>query len=234
MHFTELDLDPDLLRGIADKGFTTLTPVQEQTLTVTLRGGDAAVQSQTGTGKTAAFLITIFQHMREAGAAGRKKALVICPTRELAVQIEGEAKLLNRHLGLSVGCFYGGVGYAVQLNLLKNGVPETLTGDAVAVGRSILVLDTEGRQVNVILPNKWVVGCRRSANSWGSTSGGADSVDRRVQPFTPRQAARPHGRPYIRPHRRDVVYTRAQAGAEQITAPPSLLRERRQGQTLSG
>ncbi len=122
MRFTELNLDPRLLRSIADRGYTELTPVQEQTLARTLNREDVAVQSQTGTGKTAAFLITIFQHMLEAGPSGRKKALVICPTRELAVQIEGEAKLLNRHLGFSVGCFYGGVGYATQLNLLKNGV----------------------------------------------------------------------------------------------------------------
>jgi len=122
MRFTELNLDPRLLRSIADRGYTELTPVQEQTLARTLKREDVAVQSQTGTGKTAAFLITIFQHMLEAGPAGRKKALVICPTRELAVQIEGEGKLLNRHLGFSVGCFYGGVGYATQLNLLKHGV----------------------------------------------------------------------------------------------------------------
>ena len=122
MRFTELNLDPQLLRSIADRGYTELTPVQEQTLARTLNREDVAVQSQTGTGKTAAFLITIFQHMLEAGPSARKKALVICPTRELAVQIEGEAKLLNRHLGFSVGCFYGGVGYAVQLNLVKHGV----------------------------------------------------------------------------------------------------------------
>jgi ATP-dependent RNA helicase RhlB len=122
MRFTELNLDPRLLRSIAERGYTELTPVQEQTLARTLNREDVAVQSQTGTGKTAAFLITIFQHMLEAGPSGRKKALVISPTRELAVQIEGEAKLLNHHLGFSVGCFYGGVGYATQLGLLKNGV----------------------------------------------------------------------------------------------------------------
>ncbi len=122
MRFTELKLDPRLLQSIADRGYTELTQVQEQTLARTLNGEDVAVQSQTGTGKTAAFLITILQHMLEPGPAGRKKALVICPTRELAVQIEGEAKLLGRPLGFSVGCFYGGVGYAAQLNALKQGV----------------------------------------------------------------------------------------------------------------
>jgi ATP-dependent RNA helicase RhlB len=122
MHFTELGLDPRLLRSIADRGYVELTAVQEQTLARTLEGQDVAVQSQTGTGKTAAFLITIFEKMLEAGSGPRKKALIISPTRELAVQIEGEANLLNRHLGFSVGCFYGGVGYASQLGSLKNGV----------------------------------------------------------------------------------------------------------------
>jgi ATP-dependent RNA helicase RhlB len=122
MLFTELGLDPRLLRSIADRGYIELTAVQEQTLARTLEGQDVAVQSQTGTGKTAAFLITIFQMMLQAGSGPRKKALIISPTRELAVQIEGEANLLNRHLGFFVGCFYGGVGYASQLGSLKNGV----------------------------------------------------------------------------------------------------------------
>ncbi|HVP91932.1 MAG TPA: DEAD/DEAH box helicase [Terriglobales bacterium] len=122
MTFKELDLDPRLLRSVAERGYTELTTVQEQTLARTLHGEDVAVQSQTGTGKTAAFLITILEKMLEAGPGPRKQALIISPTRELAVQIEGEANLLNRHLGFSVGAFYGGVGYATQLGLLKNGV----------------------------------------------------------------------------------------------------------------
>jgi ATP-dependent RNA helicase RhlB len=122
MEFKELNLEPRLLRSIAERGYTELTQVQEQTLARTLSGQDVAVQSQTGTGKTAAFLITIFERMLEAGPEARKTALIISPTRELAVQIEGEAHLLNRHLGFSIGCFYGGVGYATQLGLLKHGV----------------------------------------------------------------------------------------------------------------
>jgi ATP-dependent RNA helicase RhlB len=122
MRFTELDLDPKLQQSIVERGYTDLTPVQEQTLARTLRGEDVTVQSQTGTGKTAAFLITIFERMLRSGPQARKRALIISPTRELAVQIEGEANLLNRRLGFSIGCFYGGVGYATQLELLKNGV----------------------------------------------------------------------------------------------------------------
>ena len=122
MNFNELNLNPKLLRAIADRGYTELTSVQEQTLAKTLSGADVAVQSQTGTGKTAAFLITLLERMLNESGPQRRKALVIVPTRELAVQIEGEARLLNRHLGYSIACFYGGVGYAGQLANLKKGV----------------------------------------------------------------------------------------------------------------
>jgi len=122
MNFKELNLDPRLLHGIADRGYREMTDVQEQTLAKTLRGMDVAVQSQTGTGKTAAFLITLFNSMLTNNAPKRKKALIIVPTRELAVQIEKEAQLLNHHLDFSIGSFYGGVGYVRQLALLKKGL----------------------------------------------------------------------------------------------------------------
>jgi ATP-dependent RNA helicase RhlB len=137
MTFEQLPLDPRMLKGIKEMGFTKLTPVQERTLKVTLTGLDAAVQSQTGTGKTAAFLITIFQGQLVA-EANRRKALIIAPTRELAVQIEAEAKLLGRHLRASVGCFYGGVGYNHQEALLKRGVD-------IMVGTPGRLLDLEGK-----------------------------------------------------------------------------------------
>jgi ATP-dependent RNA helicase RhlB len=122
MLFNELNLNPKLLRAIAERGYTELTAVQEQTLAFTLRGRDVAVQSQTGTGKTAAFLITIFESLLSGDAQRWRSALIIVPTRELAVQIEGEARLLNRHLGFTVGSFYGGVGYELQQDLLRKGV----------------------------------------------------------------------------------------------------------------
>ncbi|HUT08049.1 MAG TPA: DEAD/DEAH box helicase, partial [Candidatus Latescibacteria bacterium] len=127
MRFTELDLDPRLQQAIAERGYTELTHVQELTLDKSLQGQDVAVQSQTGTGKTAAFLITLFSHMLKQTRGSRKKALIIVPTRELAVQIEGEARLLNRPLGLQIGCFYGGVGYVAQLAQIKAG-PDIIIG----------------------------------------------------------------------------------------------------------
>jgi ATP-dependent RNA helicase RhlB len=127
MRFTELDLDPRLQRAIEDRGYTELTSVQELTLAKSLKGQDVAVQSQTGTGKTAAFLITLFSHLLKHSKSTRRKALIIVPTRELAVQIEGEALLLNRPIGLQIGCFYGGVGYTVQLAQIKAG-PDIIIG----------------------------------------------------------------------------------------------------------
>jgi ATP-dependent RNA helicase RhlB len=122
MNFNTLNLDSRILHGIADRGYKEMTKVQELTLDATLRGLDVAVQSQTGTGKTAAFLITLFNNILKNKTSNRKKALIIVPTRELAVQIEKEARLLNRHIGLAIGSFFGGVGYASQLSSLKKGL----------------------------------------------------------------------------------------------------------------
>jgi ATP-dependent RNA helicase RhlB len=133
MRFDEMSLHPRLRQAIADRGYTDATDVQEKTLAVTLRGGDAAVQSQTGTGKTAAFLITIFESLlRSEGQRGR--ALIISPTRELAVQIEGEARLLGKDLGFTTAAIYGGVGYEGQEKLLRKGVD-------IAVGTPGRLLD---------------------------------------------------------------------------------------------
>jgi ATP-dependent RNA helicase RhlB len=123
MKFADLNLNDKLMKGIEEAGFTTLMPVQEETLVHTLKGRDAYVQSQTGTGKTAAFLITIFHSFLEKNDPREKKrALIVAPTRELAIQIEKEAKILGRHLDFKIGCFYGGVGYNTQERLLKEGV----------------------------------------------------------------------------------------------------------------
>lgn len=121
MRFTDFDFHPDILKGIEDAGFEECTPVQTECFKATFAGKDVAAQSQTGTGKTAAFLLSIYQ-LFLSDAVERKKALIIAPTRELAVQIEEEAKLLGKHLDFRVGCFYGGVGYKEQESLLQNGV----------------------------------------------------------------------------------------------------------------
>ena len=110
MKFNELNLDPQLLDGVDKAGFVDCTLVQENVLPVSLEGKDVMVQSKTGSGKTAVFLLTIFQ--RHIISKGKSRALVVSPTRELAVQIEEDAKLLSSGMtDYRVGCFYGGVGY---------------------------------------------------------------------------------------------------------------------------
>ncbi|MDR1306136.1 MAG: DEAD/DEAH box helicase [Treponema sp.] len=122
MDFSEFNLHSELQRGIADAGYVTCMPVQEQVLVNAFGGRDLYVQSQTGTGKTAAFLIVIFQRLLAEPLLGGKKALIMVPTRELAVQVEEEAKVLGKYLPFKTGSFYGGVGYAQQQRLLKDNV----------------------------------------------------------------------------------------------------------------
>jgi ATP-dependent RNA helicase RhlB len=122
MTFDELNLDERLMRAIGDLGFTTCTDVQAETFAHTLGGRDVAVQSQTGTGKTAAFLISIFHLWLTDEKYRNSKALVVAPTRELAVQIERDAKALGKYLPFKTACFYGGVGYVAQEKALSEGV----------------------------------------------------------------------------------------------------------------
>ncbi len=122
MKFTELQLHESLLKGIDSAGYVECTPVQEQVLQAALDGADLYVQSQTGTGKTAAFLISIIQQMLARGEVAGKKALVMVPTRELAVQVEEEARTLISGTNLKTGSFYGGVGYNKQTAMLKENI----------------------------------------------------------------------------------------------------------------
>ncbi len=122
MEFTEFNFSEKVREGIQKAGFTECMPVQTEVFQHALESQqDVTVQSRTGTGKTAAFLLTIFElFTRNSDTA--HKALIIAPTRELAVQIEQEAKLLGSHLPYKIGSFYGGMGYKTQDRLLKEGV----------------------------------------------------------------------------------------------------------------
>lgn len=124
MRFTELDLPATVQQGIADAEFEHLTPVQQQSIPLALQGKDVAAQAQTGTGKTAAFLISIFCRLlanpRPSGSSPR--ALVMAPTRELVVQICQDANLLGRHTGIKVQPIFGGVDYEKQRQALRDGV----------------------------------------------------------------------------------------------------------------
>jgi ATP-dependent RNA helicase RhlB len=124
MNFNELNLPEALMKGIAEAGFSSCTPIQEHTLPISLTGKDIAGQAQTGTGKTAAFLITLFTRLlKNAGPKTVKhpRALILAPTRELVVQIEQDAQLLGRHCGFTIQAIYGGVDYMKQRDALRDG-----------------------------------------------------------------------------------------------------------------
>ncbi len=120
--FEQFNLDEKLLKGIQEAGYSQPMPVQSEVIPLAIEGKDLMVQSQTGTGKTAAFLIPLFQRMMQPIPNGRTQALIVAPTRELAVQIEKEAELLGKYLSFKTGCFYGGVGYNQQEKLLLDKV----------------------------------------------------------------------------------------------------------------
>jgi ATP-dependent RNA helicase RhlB len=124
VRFHDLDLPAELMHAIYDLGFRYCTPIQAGILQQTLAGADATGRAQTGTGKTAAFLITILSHLiRHPAAASQKvgtpRALIIAPTRELVLQIEKDAKLLSKHLQFKVMAVFGGMDYTKQMRLLR-------------------------------------------------------------------------------------------------------------------
>ncbi|NUO78116.1 MAG: DEAD/DEAH box helicase, partial [Lysobacter sp.] len=124
--FTNFDLHPLLQQGLADAGFTRCTPIQALTLPVALTGRDVAGQAQTGTGKTCAFLVSLMNRLLTQPAVAERKdsdprALIIAPTRELAIQIDKDARNIGRHTGLKTALIYGGVDYDKQRQQLKDG-----------------------------------------------------------------------------------------------------------------
>ena len=135
--FTSLGLEPSLLKGIESTGFTHCTPIQAGTIPIAMQGKDVAGQAQTGTGKSAAFLVPMFQQLlktKEKGAANpNPKAMILAPTRELAQQIYNDAKKIGQFTGLRLAVVYGGTGYDSQRQTLEAGV-DVLIG---TVGRLI-------------------------------------------------------------------------------------------------
>ena len=117
------------MKGIRDAGFKECTPIQAKTLPLSLAGKDVAGQAQTGTGKTAAFLISTFTRLVNNPPQEQKgkrwvapRALIIAPTRELAMQIERDAQQLGKHCGQKILCIYGGIDYEKQKESIKKGV----------------------------------------------------------------------------------------------------------------
>lgn len=121
--FETFDLPREIQSGLIDAGFLHCTPIQAQVLPISLPGQDIAGQAQTGTGKTAAFLVTIFARLLglDRRTPGLPSALIVAPTRELALQIYQDAKLLGRHTGLRLVQVVGGVDYQKQAKALHQG-----------------------------------------------------------------------------------------------------------------
>jgi ATP-dependent RNA helicase RhlB len=125
--FDSLNLPATLKRGIAELGYIRCTPIQAQTLPEALAGRDVAGQAQTGTGKTAAFLVALFNRLLTEEASPKRprnapRAIVIAPTRELAVQIHSDALGIGKYTGLKLAIVFGGVDYEKQRRTLEEGV----------------------------------------------------------------------------------------------------------------
>ncbi|WP_305806386.1 ATP-dependent RNA helicase RhlB [Stenotrophomonas sp. YIM B06876] len=145
--FSSFDLQPALLAGLEGAGFTRCTPIQALTLPVALPGGDVAGQAQTGTGKTLAFLVATFNRLLTRPALADRKpedprALILAPTRELAIQIHKDAVKFGSDLGLRFALVYGGVDYDKQRELLQQGVD--------------VIIATPGRLIDYVKQHKVV------------------------------------------------------------------------------
>jgi ATP-dependent RNA helicase RhlE len=128
MNFDELGLAPALFKAVQEKGYITPTPIQQQAIPAVLAGEDLLAGAQTGTGKTAAFVLPILHKLAMSRSATNKfggigiRALVLTPTRELAAQVEESVRDYGKHLQLSSTVVFGGVGINPQINKLKRGV----------------------------------------------------------------------------------------------------------------
>ncbi|MDQ1121329.1 MULTISPECIES: ATP-dependent RNA helicase RhlB [Pseudoxanthomonas] len=145
--FNSFPLHPDLLAGLEAAGFSRCTPIQALTLPVALAGRDVAGQAQTGTGKTLAFLVAVMNRLLTRPALADRKpedprALIMAPTRELAIQIHKDAVKFGSSLGLRFALVYGGVDYDKQRELLQQGVD--------------IIIATPGRLIDYVKQHKVV------------------------------------------------------------------------------
>jgi ATP-dependent RNA helicase RhlE len=122
MSFELLGLKSELLRAVVDKGYTTPSPIQSQAIPAVLSGRDLIAGAQTGTGKTAAFVLPILQRLTSAQHSGRApRALVLTPTRELAAQVAQSARDYGRYLNVRTAVVFGGVSINPQIDTLRSG-----------------------------------------------------------------------------------------------------------------
>src|SRR5438876_485766 len=121
MSFQSLGLAPELLRAVADEGYARPTPMQQEAIPLALAGRDLIGSAQTGTGKTAAFMLPILQRLAQSGTGHALRALILVPTRELAEQVLQSARAYGRHVRVTAAAVYGGVGMEPQTRALRQG-----------------------------------------------------------------------------------------------------------------
>ncbi|MBN1596040.1 DEAD/DEAH box helicase [candidate division FCPU426 bacterium] len=121
MKFESFNLDEHILQGVQNAGYKVATPIQEAVILPALRGRDVIGTAQTGTGKTAAFVLPILQRLLDHPGTGRTRVLIVTPTRELAEQIQGVVKVLGKHCPFRSATVYGGVGMHPQAEALRRG-----------------------------------------------------------------------------------------------------------------
>lgn len=160
MSFESLGLEPDLLKAVAEQGYVEPTPIQRQAIPIALEGRDLVGSAQTGTGKTAAFLLPILQRLKNEPRGLGTRAMVLVPTRELAEQVLESARNYGRHSGVTAVAVYGGVDYKPQTLALKNGVDIVIAtpgrlldhigrGHVDSSGLEVLVLDEADRMLDM-------------------------------------------------------------------------------------
>ena len=160
MQFSQMKLIDPLLRAVAEAGYTEPTPIQERTIPLALDGGDVLGCAQTGTGKTAAFALPILQTLSRQGHGGKIRALILTPTRELAIQNYDSFVLYGKYLNLRAGVIFGGVGQGPQEEMLRAGADilvatpgrlNDLIGQGIVKldGVEIFVLDEADRMLDM-------------------------------------------------------------------------------------
>lgn len=124
MLFNELGLRAELLRAVEENGYTEATPIQQQAIPLILTGADVLAGAQTGTGKTAGFTLPLLERIHHTRASGprRIRALVLVPTRELAVQVGDSVRSYGRHLRFKSATIFGGVSPRTQIDKIRNGL----------------------------------------------------------------------------------------------------------------
>jgi len=166
MSFDSLGLSPVLLRALADQGYTAPTPIQSAAIPVALTGRDLLAGAQTGTGKTAAFVLPLLERLFAANAAapsnGKKKprALILTPTRELAAQVHESLRAYGKHVRMFSATIFGGVSMGPQMDALRRGVDVLVATPGRLIdhmerrtvdlsGIEILVLDEADRMLDM-------------------------------------------------------------------------------------